>query len=227
MTRITKHLVNLQMQIQAACAASGRNENDVSILAVSKRHGVDAVHEAHAAGLKAMGENYLQEAVDKIAACPTDITWHFIGKVQSNKTRAIAEHFDWVQTVTSLKVAERLSAQRPAAAGTLNICVQIDSDSGRGHGGVAPDETADLCAQITALPRLRLRGLMTIPLPGDTAEARRRPFAQCKALFDELRGQGFELDTLSMGMTDDLEIAIAEGSTMIRVGTALFGPRPQ
>ena len=227
MTRITKHLVNLQTRIGKACAACGRNENDVSILAVSKRHDVDAVRDAHKAGLNAFGENYLQEALPKIAKSPADIRWHFIGRLQSNKTRAIAEHFDWVQTVTSAKVAERLNAQRSTEATPLNICLQVDTDAGAGHGGVHLDAAAALCARIIELPRLRLRGLMTIPLPAETETEKRRPLQACKTLFDDLRVKGFDLDTLSMGMTSDLEIAIEEGSTMVRIGTALFGARPE
>lgn len=225
MTRITKHLVNLQKQIARAAAVVGRNENEVSILAVSKRHDVDAIHEAHAAGLKAMGENYLQEALEKMPQCPADIEWHFIGRVQSNKTRALAEHFDWVQTVTSPKIARRLNDQRPQELGPLNVCIQVSTDNG-GHGGVSPDELDTLAEQIAGLPRLRLRGLMTIPLPAGDPDAQRKPLQLLKRLYDRLNESGFDLDTLSMGMTGDLEIAIAEGSTMIRVGTALFGARP-
>lgn len=226
MTRITKHLVNLQNRISKACEQAGRNVNEVSILAVSKRHGVDAVHEAHAAGLINMGENYLQEALDKISQCNQQISWHFIGRVQSNKTRALAEHFDWVQTVASLKIARRLNEQRPSQLPPLNVCVQVCIDNSS-HGGVAPGEVAELCAQIDALPHLKLRGLMTIPIPATDLLAQRQPFRQLHTLYTELQDQGLDLDTLSMGMTNDLEAAILEGSTMVRVGTALFGPRPE
>ena len=226
MTRITKHLVNLQKRIARAAAASGRNENDVSVLAVSKRHGVDAIQEAWAAGLKAIGENYLQEALAKMPRCDPEIEWHFIGKVQSNKTRPLAENFDWVQTVASSKVARRLNDQRPEALAPLNICLQINVD-GSDHGGIDPADAATLAAEIAELPRLKLRGLMAIPAPGDDETSRRAPLRKLKQLYDDLRREGYALDTLSMGMTDDLEAAIAEGSTMVRVGTALFGPRPE
>ncbi len=225
MTRITKHLVNLQNRIARAAAAAGRNENEVSILAVSKRHDVDAVHEAYAAGLKAMGENYLQEALEKIPRCNPGIEWHFIGRIQTNKTRSIAENFDWVQTVSSEKTARRLNDQRPEQLAPMNICVQVCTDESD-HGGVAPSEVAELCRKISGFPRLRLRGLMTIPLPADSESDQHKPFRLLKGLYDELNSAGHGLDTLSMGMSDDLEAAIAEGSTMVRIGTALFGPRP-
>jgi pyridoxal phosphate enzyme (YggS family) len=225
-TRITKHLVNLQNRIARAVAEAGRNENEVSILAVSKRHGVDAVHEAYAAGLNAMGENYLQEALEKMPQCDSAIVWHFIGRVQANKTRLLAKNFDWVQTVASEKVARRLNEQRPEHLPPLNICIQVRTDNSA-HGGVAPTEVASLCRAIADLPRLRLRGLMTLPQPAQSAAEQRTPFRLLKTLYDELNAQGHGLDTLSMGMTDDLEAAIFEGSTMVRVGTALFGPRPE
>lgn len=224
MTRITKHLVNLQNRIARAAAAAGRSENDVSILAVSKRHDVDAVHEAYTAGLKAMGENYLQEALAKIPLCEPDIEWHFIGQVQSNKTRPLAENFDWVQTVTSAKVATRLHNQRPDHKGVLNLCIQVCTDDS-GHGGVPPNAVPALCQTIEALPKLRLRGLMTLPAPAHNEADKRLPFARLKILYDDLNTAGYRLDTLSMGMTNDLEAAIAEGSTLVRVGTGLFGPR--
>ncbi len=226
MTRITKHLVNLQNRISRACEQAGRSVNEVSILAVSKRHGVDAVHEAQAAGLTNMGENYLQEALQKISLCSQQISWHFIGQVQSNKTRALAENFDWVQTVTSQKTVRRLNDQRPEHMAPLNLCVQVCID-GSSHGGVAPGEVAELCAQIATLPRVELRGLMAIPLPSTDEKTQRIPFRELQQLYASLKDQGFSLDTLSMGMSGDLEAAILEGSTMLRVGTALFGPRPE
>lgn len=227
MTRITKHLVNLQSRIAAACARAGRNETEVSVLAVSKRHPPGAVHEAYAAGLRDMGENYLQEALGKIPDCPVDIAWHYIGRIQSNKTRAIAEHFSWVHTVAGSKAARRLSEQRPAELGPLNICVQVNTDRDSDHGGVDPAAAWELCELIAGLPNLRLRGLMTIPLPASDEAAQREPFARLRELYTDLNSSGLRMDTLSMGMTNDLEAAILEGSTMIRVGTALFGPRPE
>jgi len=226
-TRITKHLVNLQTRISAACAIAGRSETEVSVLAVSKRHPATAIGEAYDAGLTAMGENYLQEALQKIPTCPPAIAWHYIGRIQSNKTRPLAEHFNWIQTVASLKIARRLSEQRPVALGDLNICVQVDIDGDGRHGGVAADQTGDLCAAVAEMPNLRLRGLMAIPQPADTETEQRRPFAALRELYEDINMHGLGMDTLSMGMTADLEAAILEGSTMIRVGTALFGPRPQ
>jgi pyridoxal phosphate enzyme (YggS family) len=225
-TRFTKHLRDLKSRIQVAAANAGRNENDVSVLAVSKRHGVDAVHEAVSAGLRAMGENYVQEALDKMALCDPSVEWHFIGRVQSNKTRQIAGHFQWVQTVTSERIARRLSEQRPTGLPPLNICVQVCADDDTSHGGIMPAEAAKLCREIEAMPQLRLRGLMTIPMAADGSEAQRVPFRKLRELRDDLVAAGHELDTLSMGMTNDLEAAVREGSTMLRIGTALFGPRP-
>jgi len=223
--RITKHLVNLHERIRGACAEAGRNENEVSVLAVSKRHDATAVAAAHAAGLSAMGENYLQEALQKMPRCPDSITWHFIGRLQSNKTRAVAEHFDWVQTVSSRKVAERLSRQRPVGREPLQVCVQIQTDAGGEHGGVRPDSAAALCALIDELPNMQLRGLMTIPAPADSLVEQRAPLRECAQLYSDLQAEGFALDTLSMGMSADLEAAVLEGSTLLRIGTAIFGPR--
>ncbi|MDP6436054.1 MAG: YggS family pyridoxal phosphate-dependent enzyme [Gammaproteobacteria bacterium] len=226
MTRFTKHLTDLKSRIRAASELAGRNENDVSILAVSKRHGVDAVHEAVSAGLRAMGENYVQEALEKMPLCDPSVEWHFIGRIQSNKTRQIAGNFSWVQTVCTDRIARRLGEQRPEDLPPLNVCVQVCIDGDTTHGGVMPDEAAGLCRIIEELPRLKLRGLMTIPVAADNPEAQRIPFRALRELRDELAAAGHELDTLSMGMTGDLEAAVLEGSTMLRIGTALFGPRP-
>jgi len=224
--RITKNLHDLEQRISAACSVSGRNENEVSILAVSKRHSAESVREALAAGLHAMGENYLQEALEKIPLFGPEIEWHFIGRIQSNKTRTIAENFHWAQTVSTPRIAERLSRQRPTAMAPLNVCIQVDTDHTGQHGGVTPEEAESLCAVVAGLPGLRLRGLMTIPLPTTSEEKQRLPFRRLRELRDQLATRGFDLDTLSMGMTDDLEAAVKEGSTMVRIGTALFGPRP-
>jgi len=222
--RFTKNLEDLKSRIATACAAANRSETEVSILAVSKRHSVAAIQEAVAAGLHSMGENYLQEALEKISLIADPVEWHFIGKIQSNKTRAIAENFSWVHTVSTAKVARRLNEQRPAHMAPLNVCIQINTDDSD-HGGVNPDSARELCALIHDLPRLQLRGLMTIPLPSDELEHQRQPFRRLRELRDELAATGTALDTLSMGMTGDMEAAILEGSTMLRIGTALFGPR--
>jgi pyridoxal phosphate enzyme (YggS family) len=224
--RITKNLEDLKLRIARACAAAGRNENEVSLLAVSKRHSVAAIQAAKAAGLHAMGENYLQEALGKIAECGKGIEWHFIGHIQSNKTRAIAEHFAWVQTVASGKIAARLDSQRPEPLGPLNVCLQVDIDGDGAHGGASVADIPQLCDIVAELPRLHLRGLMAIPQPATDLDAQREPLRRLHRLYESLRDNGHNLDTLSMGMTSDLEAAILEGSTMIRIGTALFGPRP-
>ncbi len=199
---------------------------EVTLLAVSKTFDADAVRAAQAAGQHAFGENYVQEALDKIAALrDLPLQWHCIGPLKSNKTRPVAEHFDWVHTLDRLKIAERLSTQRPAALAPLNVCLQVNIDGGATKAGVAPAEALALARAVAALPRLRLRGLMTIPEPAAGFEAARAVHARAKALFDQLNADGLGLDTLSMGMSADLEAAIAAGSTMVRVGTAIFGAR--
>jgi hypothetical protein len=225
-THITKHLEDLKQRIHSAARAAGRSENEVSILAVSKRHPVEAIKAAVAAGLLDMGENYLQEALGKIPQFSNEITWHFIGRLQSNKSREIAQNFQWVHTVDSERIARRLSEQRPDHMGPMNVCIQICTDSDHAHGGVSLDAAESLCNFIEQQPGLKLRGLMTIPLPTPTLEEQRIPFSLLRNLRDDLVARGHELDTLSMGMTADLEAAVAEGSTMVRIGTALFGPRP-
>jgi pyridoxal phosphate enzyme (YggS family) len=225
-TQFTKNLVDLKSRIRRAATAASRNENDVSILAVSKRHGVDAIHTAVNAGLRAMGESYVQEALGKMPACDPGLQWHFIGRIQTNKTRQIAENFSWVHTAGNARIAQRLNDQRPAGHPLLNVCVQVCTDGNTAHGGVVPEAAAALCGEVARLPQLRLRGLMTIPMPTADSEEQRQPFRVLRELRDELAASGFELDTLSMGMTDDLEAAVLEGSTMLRIGTALFGPRP-
>ncbi len=223
---ITKHLVDLKQRICAAAADSGRNENEVSILAVSKRHSIAAVRAARDAGLLSMGENYLQEALEKMPHFGDEITWHFIGRIQSNKTQAIARNFQWVQTLDNERIARRLNDQRPDHLEALNICIQVCTDSNRDHGGIMPEQATTLCELIEQLPKLQLRGLMTIPMASESLAQQRAPFKLLRELRDDLVAQGRELDTLSMGMTADLEAAVAEGSTMLRIGTALFGPRP-
>lgn len=195
-------------------------------MAVSKGQPAEAILAAHAAGLRDFGENYVQEAVAKMAAVRGGLRWHFIGNIQSNKTRQLAEHFDWVHTVAAARVAARLAAQRPYHADPLQVCLQIRPRGSNARGGIPAEQAAMLAAQIATEERLRLRGIMIVPLPGIGEAETRREYARTRELYAELRRQGHALDTLSMGMSGDLELAIAEGSTMIRIGTALFGPRP-
>ena len=226
-------LINLQavrQQIVHAAQLADRSFTDIQLLAVSKNFDADAVLEAAKAGQTAFGENYVQEAIDKIAtlqqrAPEMMLEWHFIGPIQSNKTRPIAEHFDWVHSVDRLKIAQRLSEQRPAHKGPLNVCLQINISEEESKSGVAAEQTGALARQIAALPNLRLRGLMAIPHPTDDPDQQRKSFHQVRLLQEELVRQGLELDTLSMGMSADLEAAILEGSTIVRVGTAIFGKR--
>jgi pyridoxal phosphate enzyme (YggS family) len=228
MTGIASNLQDTRARIAAACAAAGRPVPDVTLLAVSKTFGPEDVREAHAAGQRAFGENYVQEALDKIAALAdlrAQLEWHLIGPLQSNKTRVVAETFDWVHAVDRLKIAERLSAQRPAHLPPLQVCLQVNVSGEASKSGVAPGEVAALAAQVAALPRLRLRGLMSIPEPAADFEAQRAPHRELRALLQALCRQGLQLDTLSMGMSADLEAAVAEGATLVRIGTAIFGGR--
>lgn len=211
-------MATIAENLQAVRARIGR-AHGVTLLAVSKGHGVDRIREAVAAGQKAFGENYVQEAVQKMELL-AGLEWHLIGPLQSNKTRIAAERFDWVQTLASEKIARRLSGQRPAGAAPLNVLIQVNVSGEATKNGLAPDEVASLSRKLKDLPRLRLRGLMAMPEPG----ADRSRFHAAKALFEALKGE-FGFDTLSMGMSDDLELAIAEGATMVRVGTAIFGQR--
>lgn len=227
MTAFTDHLDQVRARLARAEQAAGRAPGSVTLVAVSKGHPAGAVLKARAAGLRHFGENYVREALPKVAACDRDAVWHFIGRIQSNKTRDIAGHFDWVQTVSEVRIAERLSAQRGVHGPALQVCIQLQpAGPGDGRGGCPAGEVAALAEAITALPRLKLRGLMLIPYAGLDEHALRGEFRAARTLLDSLRARHHELDTLSMGMSDDLELAIAEGSTMVRVGTALFGPRP-
>lgn len=226
MNTISFNLKQVRGRIAAACRAAGRDPASVTLLAVSKTFGPEAVREAMACGQRAFGENYLQEAVDKMAQLAgAGLQWHCIGPIQSNKTRLVAEHFDWAHTVDRLKIAQRLSQQRPAHLAPLNVCLQVNIDGGANKSGVPPQEALALAREVSRLPGLTLRGLMTIPEPAPDFESQRAVHQQARALFDQLRAQGLALDTLSMGMTDDLEAAIAAGSTMVRVGSAIFGKR--
>jgi pyridoxal phosphate enzyme (YggS family) len=226
MSTITTNLQQLKVRIAAAERAAGRNAGSVTLLAVSKTFDAAAVRECAAAGQRAFGENYLQEAVEKIAALRTHaLEWHFIGPIQSNKTRAIAENFDWVHSIERERIALRLSDARPPALAPLNVCLQVNVSGEASKSGVAPGEAVALAQAVAALPRLTLRGLMAIPEPTSDTALRRRRFAMLRELQHEIIARGYALDTLSMGMSDDLEDAIAEGATMVRVGTAVFGKR--
>jgi PLP dependent protein len=223
---IAQNLAQVHAQIEAACQLAGRPPSSVQLLAVSKTWGPEAVREAHAAGQIAFGENYIQEAVDKIGALQSlSLQWHCIGPIQSNKTRLVAEHFDWVHSIDRLKIAQRLSEQRPEHLPPLQVCIQVNVDGGETKSGVSPQELPALAQAVAALPGLQLRGLMTLPEPAQTDVQMRAVHRQAKDLFEQLRAQGLPLDTLSMGMSADLGAAIAEGSTMVRVGTAIFGRR--
>ncbi len=229
MSLIPQNLQAITSTIVAAAQDVGRAPQSVQLLAVSKTFGPDAVLEAVQAGQRAFGENYLQEALDKIAALKAAgapaLEWHFIGPIQSNKTRPIAEHFDWVHTVEREKIAQRLSEQRPAGMAPLQICLQVNISGEASKSGVAPAELAQLAHKVAALPNLTLRGLMAIPEPAEDFAQQRAAFAQLRVLYQQLRADGLALDTLSMGMSADLRAAIAEGATIVRVGSAIFGSR--
>lgn len=224
---IAINIANVRQRIGKVCVKSGRAESAVRLLAVSKTQSSAAIRAAVAAGVLDIGENYWQEAEHKqLELADLPITWHFIGPLQANKTRAIAAHFQWVHSIDRLKIAERLAAQRPSHLPALDVCIQININDEAAKGGVDATELATLAAAISALPRLRLRGLMAIPRAStDTAEQHRN-FARVRELFEQLRARWPQLDTLSMGMSADLEAAIAEGATIVRIGTDIFGARP-
>jgi PLP dependent protein len=227
MTAIAANLQAVRTRIATAERESGRTPSSVRLLAVSKTKPADAVREAHAAGQRAFAENYVQEGVDKVQALrELAVEWHFIGPIQSNKTRAVAEHFDWVHTVEREKIAQRLSEQRGAHLPPLQICLQVNVSSETSKSGVAPAQLSALAKSVVQLPHLHLRGLMCIPEPTDDVILQRSRFAQLRGLLETLNAElGLGMDTLSMGMSDDLEAAIAEGATMVRIGTAIFGAR--
>jgi pyridoxal phosphate enzyme (YggS family) len=229
MAMIADKLHLVRRRLAAACAAAERPVESVTLLAVSKTFGPAAVHEAVAAGARCFGENYVQEGIAKIAALAelrAQLEWHLIGPVQSNKTRIVAEQFDWVHTLDRLKLAQRLNDQRPAGAAPLQVCVQVNTSGEASKGGVAPGDVAALARAVAALPRLRLRGLMAIPEPAAGFAAQRAPHRALRELLEHMnRTEGLALDTLSMGMSADLEAAVAEGATLVRVGTAIFGSR--
>ncbi|MFC5458538.1 YggS family pyridoxal phosphate-dependent enzyme [Massilia niabensis] len=230
MSTIAANLQAVEATITAAAAASARPRSTIQLLAVSKTFPAEAVLEAMAVGQRAFGENYLQEGVEKIAdvalAQPsTPVEWHFIGPIQSNKTRPIATSFAWVHTVERLKIAQRLSEQRPPEMGPLNICLQVNVSGEATKSGARPDELRELARQVAQLPNLRLRGLMAIPEPQTDPALQRAAFAKLRQMAEDLRDDGLPIDTLSMGMSGDMEAAIAEGATIVRVGSAIFGNR--
>jgi PLP dependent protein len=223
---LTLHVNHVRSRIRSAAIAAGRDPDSVTLVAVTKAKTAESVRLAATAGVTDFGENYLQEAevkMDQLA--DLKLKWHFIGGIQSNKTRAIAERFDWVQSVDRFSVARRLSEQRPFHAPPLNICIQVALVPEPAKGGVAPDALTELAAAIAGLPRLALRGLMCVPPPQPNAAAERAVFAKLRAALTDLNAGGLKLDTLSMGMSQDFESAIAEGATLVRIGTALFGAR--
>lgn len=218
-------------RIRAACGAAARAPDAVSLLAVSKTFDASAVLALAALGQRAFAESYLQEALDKISRCASErpdpaLEWHFIGPIQSNKTRQIAESFDWVQSVDREKIAHRLSEQRPAGRAPLQVCVQVNVSGEDTKSGCAPDDALALARVVASLPGLQLRGVMAIPAPTDDPALQRAQCAAVRALYERLRIDGLDVDTISMGMSDDLEAAVAEGATMLRIGSALFGRRP-
>ncbi|WP_287603974.1 YggS family pyridoxal phosphate-dependent enzyme [Thiothrix sp.] len=223
---IGENIQTIGERIRAAEQRFGREPGSVQLLAVSKKHPAAAIREAFAVGQRCFGENYVQEMTEKAAELTdTGIEWHFIGPIQSNKTKAIAAIARWVHSVDSLKVAQRLSAQKPASAPVINVCLQVNISDEASKSGVAPSQVPELARQIALLPGLKLRGLMAIPAPEHDFERQRAVLAQVRLLQQDLNEQGFALDTLSMGMTDDMEAAIAEGATIVRIGTAIFGCR--
>jgi len=228
MPDLDHNLAAVQQRIALAAQLASRDPRSVTLLAVSKTFPAEDVRATHAAGQHAFGENYVQEALTKIetlADLRASLEWHFIGPLQSNKTRPVAENFDWVHSVDRLKIAQRLAEQRPAHLPPLNVCLQVNVSGEASKAGVSPAEAAEVAHAIAALPQLRLRGLMSIPEPAETIDAQRVPHRQLRELFERLRADGLELDTLSMGMSSDLEAAVLEGATIVRVGTAIFGAR--
>jgi PLP dependent protein len=227
MGMISDNLNTVRAQISAACVEFARLEGAVRLLAVSKTFPAAAVREAYAAGQRAFGENYIQEGAEKVLALRDldDLEWHMIGPIQSNKTRLVAEHFDWVHSVDRLKIAQRLSEQRPAGMRALQVCLQVNIDGGANKSGCLPAEATALARAISELPNIQLRGIMVIPEPATDFIAACAVLARARALFEVIKLDFPELDTLSMGMSGDLRAAVKEGSTMVRVGTAIFGSR--
>ena len=228
MATISSNIQQVRARIAQACDSARRPVQSVTLLCVSKTFGPDAVRAAHAAGERCFGENYVQEALDKIAALAdlrASIEWHLIGPLQSNKTRVVAEQFDWVHSVDRLKIAQRLSEQRPAHLPPLQLCLQVNISGEASKSGLAPAEVGAVAQAVAALPRVVLRGLMAIPEPAGSLQAQRAPHRALRELLEEVRAQGLPLDTLSMGMSADLDAAILEGASIVRVGSAIFGAR--
>lgn len=226
MIRVTENLASIRDLLAKCALEAGRSNTAVRLLAVSKRQALASVIEAADAGQRDFAENFVQEGLQKIAAISrNDLCWHFIGHLQTNKTRAVAAHFDWVHTVDRLKIAERLSRQRPADMADLNICLQVNIDGETAKSGVAVDALFELAGQVAALPRLNLRGLMCLPAVRTSFEDQRKPFARLRQLAAALAAEGVATDTLSMGMSADYQAAILEGATIVRIGTAVFGKR--
>ncbi|MEE8365980.1 MAG: YggS family pyridoxal phosphate-dependent enzyme [Gammaproteobacteria bacterium] len=226
MQNIEKNLIQVRSQIEQAAYRYQRSPGDISLLAVSKKKPPEDIRAAYAAGQRDFGENYLQEAQQKFPALSDlDLNWHFIGAIQSNKTRVLAEHFAWVHGIDRFKIAQRLSDQRPDSMPRLNVCIQVNVDLEPSKSGIALEQVASLAERINQLPRLRLRGLMAMPAPHEDIKAQREPFARLRHELYRLNQNGLDCDTLSMGMSHDIEAAIAEGSTLVRIGTAIFGER--
>jgi pyridoxal phosphate enzyme (YggS family) len=228
MATIAENIQEVRRRVAAACALAGRPVQSVTLLVVGKTFAADTVRAAFDAGERSFGENYVQEAVDKIAALADlrdRVQWHLIGPLQSNKTRTVAESFDWVHTVDRLKIAQRLSEQRPAGLPPLQLCLQVNISGEASKSGLAVHQVLDVARAVATLPRVRLRGLMSVPAPASEPVAQRIAHAQLRELLTRLQRDGLDVDTLSMGMTVDLEAAIAEGATIVRVGTAIFGAR--
>jgi hypothetical protein len=226
MQNIEKNLIQVRNQIEQAAYRYQRNPGDISLLAVSKKKPPEDIRAAYAAGQRDFGENYLQEAQKKIPVLSDlELNWHFIGAIQSNKTRVLAEHFDWVHCIDRFKIAQRLSDQRPDSMPPLNVCIQINVDLEPTKSGIALEQASSLAERINELSRIRLRGLMAMPAPHEDIQAQREPFARLRRELRRLNQNGLDCDTLSMGMSHDIEAAIAEGSTLVRIGTAIFGER--
>ena len=226
MSRIAHNLAIIQQRIRVSAAACGRDPGEIQLLGVSKKCSAQDIRDAYKAGVRHFGESYLQEALPKISSlADLDVVWHFIGPIQSNKTRQIAEHFNWVHSVDRMKIASRLSEQRPSRMAPLNICIQVNISLEETKSGIIKEAAREFAQQIVKLPRLRLRGLMSIVEKTSDQQRQRSMFSQLRDILNDLNQHGLSLDTLSMGMSDDLEAAVMEGSTFLRIGTGLFGPR--